>query len=274
MLKRTTSLLAGMLLAAAAHAAEPKIAVTDLTYEEKVSQYFRVVAASNKSSVNASESYRERDSDYSSSASGRSKLNAKSESQYFEAEGTYTYIDRGELRKFTADIKGEMLKSGVYRVTQAKPYTAKDKEKIYDVIDRIKKGMYPNADYVLFGSVSNLEWRNEGGMVQGAGKATHVLSLELVADFSLINTRTYEVKAAFSAMGEGQDVKILSGTNVAVPNRSKVIMEVSKSLGEDVARQLQEQFDPSVKHSSSRRSSPSSSTEVIEQKNEEVMILK
>jgi len=60
-LKRTAGLLAGMLLAAAAHAAEPKIAVTDLTYEEKVSQYFRVVAASNKSSINASESYRERE---------------------------------------------------------------------------------------------------------------------------------------------------------------------------------------------------------------------
>lgn len=273
MLKKTAGILSGLLLAAVAHAAEPKIAVTDLTYEEKVSQYFRVVAASNKSSVNASESYRERDSDYSSSASGRSKLNAKSESKYFEAEGTYTYIDRGELHKFTADIKGEMLKSGVYRVTQGKPYTAKDKEKIYDVIDRIKKGMYPNADYVLFGSVSNLEWRNEGGMVQGAGKATQTLSLELVADFSLINTRTYEVKAAFSAMGEGQDVKFLTGSNVVVPNRSRVIMEVSKSLGEDVARQLQEQFDPSVKRSSSSRRG-SYSSEVNEQKSEEVMILK
>ena len=82
MLKKTAGILSGLLLAAVAHAAEPKIAVTDLTYEEKVSQYFRVVAASNKSSVNASESYRERDSDYSSSASGRSKLNAKSESKY------------------------------------------------------------------------------------------------------------------------------------------------------------------------------------------------
>ena len=61
---------------------------------------------------------------------------------------------------------------------------------------------------------------------------------------------------------------------MAVPNRSKVIMEVSKTLGEDVARQLQEQFDPSVKRSSSSRRSSQSSTEVIEQKSEEVMILK
>lgn len=248
MIRTTLCLLVGLLVTGTALAAPPKIAVTDLTYEEKVSQYFRVVAASSKSSVKASNRYREHDGYYHSSASGRSSLDAKSESKYLSVEGTYTYIDRGELHKFTSDIKGEMLRSGFYRVMQGKPYPTKDMEKIYDIIRRIKKGLYPGADYVLFGSVSSIQWRDEENPVQGTDKRTQTLSLELVADFNLINTRTFEIKAAFSAMGEGQDVKFLTGNNRVVLNRGKVVIEVSKSLGADVARQLEEQFSPGGGH--------------------------
>ncbi len=237
-------LVAVLLLAGTAMAAGQKIAVTDLTYEEKVSQYFRVVEASEKTSVKARNRYSERDSHYSSSARGSSSLDARSEKNFSSVEGTYTYIDRGELRKFTGDIKGEMLKSGLYRLSQAKPYPSKANEKIYDIIARIKRGMYPGADYVLFGTVSSIQWRDEANPVQGTDKFTQTLSLELVADFSLISTKTYEVKASFSAMGQGQDVKFLTGNNRVVMNRGKVIHEVSKTLGADVYRQLEEQFVP------------------------------
>jgi hypothetical protein len=64
----------------------------------------------------------------------------------------------------------------------------------------------------------------------------------LVAEFSLINTRTFEVKAAFSATGEGQDMRVVTGGSRVVPSRGKVVSEVSKSLGIDVARQINEQL--------------------------------
>ncbi|WP_181880987.1 penicillin-binding protein activator LpoB [Crenobacter cavernae] len=254
-------LMAGLFLAGSVLADAPKVAVTDLAYEERVSEYFRVVAASEKSSLRAS--------------AGRThgSLSADSESRYFEAEGTYSYIDRGELRKFTADIKGEMLKSGQYRLVQPRPYTSKDNEKLYDVIDRIKKGMYPGADYVLFGSVSSLEWRDEINPVQGTGKYTQALSLDLVADFSLIDTRTYEVKAAFSASGEGQDARFLTGNNRVMPNRGRVVSEVSKSLGEDAARQIEEQFSPGVSPEA-RNGNRVSNTGQTETRREDVIILR
>ena len=237
----TLRAVAALLLAAssAAVAAQPKIAVTDLTYEEKVSEYFRVVAAHSKGSVNASSSEREGPNTYSS----RERVNAKHESSYFEAEGTYTYIDRGELRNYTADLKGAMLKGGGVRLVQAKPYSGPPTEKIYDIIDRIKKGHYPGADYVLFGTVSNIAFRQETMQLPGTTTHTGVLSLDLVADFSLINTRTYEVKAAFSASGAGQDTKIVSrpGDRV-VFNRGKVISETSKSLAEAAYAELMTQF--------------------------------
>lgn len=238
---KTLRLAVGLTLAAASAfaMAQAKIAVTDLTYEEKVSEYFRVVAAHSKSSVNSSSSEREGTNTYSS----RERVNAKQENSYYEAEGTFTYIDRGELRNYTADLKGALLKGGGVRLVQARPYSGKPTEKIYDIIDRIKKGYYPGADYVLFGTVSNIAFRQETMQLPGTHSYTGVLSLDLVADFSLINTRTYEVKAAFSASGSGQDTKIVSrpGDNVMF-NRGKVISETSKSLAEAAYAELMTQF--------------------------------
>ena len=228
----------------AASAAPPKVAVTDLAYEERVSEYFRVVSASQKSSLRASgrESERESDFDYSRRSSG--SVNAKSESSYSSIEGTYSYIDRGEMRKFTADIKGGILKSGRFELVQGKPFTdAKNNEKLYDIIGRIKKGMYPGADFVLFGAINSIEFRQEANPIDHSNTVSHTLSLELVGEFSLISTRNFTVKSSFSAMGEGQDVKLLTSQGGRVVlNRGKVVSEVSKSLGEDVARQLEEQL--------------------------------
>lgn len=221
----------------------PKVAVTDLAYEERVSEYFRIVSASEKSSLRASGRESERETDFSSSRRSSGSINAKSESNYYSAEGTYSYIDRGEMRKFTADIKGNIIKARLFDLVQGKPFTAKNNEKLYDIIARIKQGMYPGADYVLFGSINSIEFRQEANPIDNTNTVSHTLSLELVGEFSLISTRTFKVKSSFSAMGEGQDVKLLTSQGGRVVlNRGKVVSEVSKSLGEDVAKQLEEQL--------------------------------
>lgn len=224
----------------------PKIAVTDLSYEEKVREYFHVISAHSKSSLNAKANEHERETTRSYSAGSSGSVNARSESSYYEESGSYSYIDRGELHKFVSDIKGEMLKSGYYRISQGKPVDKKDLDQLFDIIDRIKKGYYKGADYVLFGTVSSIEFRDEVTPVQGSDTNSYIFSLELVADFNLINTKTYEIMAAFSANGEGQDTKLVSTARGGriVPNRGRVVSEVSKSLGIDVARQLEEQFSP------------------------------
>ncbi|MEO6351530.1 MAG: hypothetical protein ABI575_02350 [Oxalobacteraceae bacterium] len=275
MLKKA-QLVIGLAFAASigtAMAAEPKIAVTDLTYEEKVSEYFRVVSASSKSSLNASGSERETDHGYSA----RGRVSAKSESSYFEAEGTFTYIDRGELRTYTSDLKGALLKGGGVRLVQARPYVGKPTDKIYDIIARIKQGLYPGADYVLFGTVSNIDFRQESMQLAMGSSTTANLTLDLVADFSLINTRTFEIKAAFSASGSGQDTKILTrpGDRVVL-NRGKVMQETSRSLADNAYSELMNQFGTPR---SNIRSSASTGAmngndgrRVPEQRNEPVMI--
>lgn len=244
---RLLPLLGGLLLAPhvalAAGQGIPKVAVTALTYEETVKEYFSVYRAHSKSSGSGSYRLREREgANGSYSASESERYRGSSESDVFAASGTLTYIERGELHKFTADLKGEMLKSGAYRLIQGKPVASKDMETLQDIIARIKKGLYKGADYVLFGTVSGIEWRQESMPMKGTDTVSATLSLDLTADFSLINTRTYEIKAAFSAMGSGQDVRLVQPGARVHMSRPKVMQEVSKSLGEDAALQLEEQF--------------------------------
>lgn len=203
--------------------AAPKVSVTDLAYQERVEQYIHIVSA--QSNVQANR--------YSASGS----------SSYNEIEATSSYIEQGELRKFTGDIKGEILRSGQFQLVQGAPYTAASKGDVYDVIKRIKAGSFKGADYVLFGTVSDIDFTREVTELANTDSYSAILGLTLVADFSLINTRTFEITSAFTAMGEGQDTKLVNHRDVRVSlNRPRVVRDVSKALGEDVAAQLSQQL--------------------------------
>lgn len=249
-------------LAFAAAPGMPRIAVTDLAYEEQVSRHFSMIDYKDRrQSSNSS-----RSSAAGNAASNSDNSSGRSETEYLSVSGDFMQIDRGELRKFTADIKGSMLKSGVYSLVQPRPFLEKEKvsdkdlspaekmmpraqradAKLYDVIDRIKKGHFPNADYVLFCSINSIEPRHEQNPIQGSNATSVTLAMELMIECSLIATKNYEIKAAFSAMGEGQDMRLVNAVGQRVHLSSgKVMSAVSKSLGEDVASQLEAQFDPS-----------------------------
>ena len=147
------------------------------------------------------------------------------------------------MRKFTGDIKGEILRSGMFQLVQGTPYTASSKGDVYDVIKRIKAGSFKGADYVLFGTVSDIDFTRDTTELANTDSYSAILGLTLVADFSLINTRTFEITSAFTAMGEGQDTKLVNGRDIRVSlNRPRVVRDVSRALGEDVAAQLSQQL--------------------------------
>lgn len=199
------------------------IAVTDLAYSKTVEDYVRTV------------DYHD-NRQFSESSSRSSESNR---TDYHESESNSSYIEYGELKKFTGDIKGALINSRQFKVVQAKPAPTKEDESVYNIIARIKKGDFPKADYVLFGRISEMSF-NESSYSANDSMMNAVLSLTLVAEFSLINTKTYEITASFSATGDGQDTKGMQAT----PNRGAVVSQVSKSLGQDVFRQLEEQvFD-------------------------------
>lgn len=227
----------------------PKIAVTDLSYDEKVRERFQDFEYKGKHNHHSSSRNNNMDSDHSSSGNSSGHNSSSSDESIKYSDGYKTTIERGELRKFTADVKGELLKAG-YKLVQGKPWTQKETENLYDIIERIKQGYYPGADYVLFGSINNVEFSRDDTPIQGSDAFAHALSLNLVAEFSLISTRTYEISAAFSAMGEGSDMKMTKAPIAGEArhasltlNRSRVIQDVSRSLGVAVAHEVQAQFN-------------------------------
>ncbi|PTQ68790.1 penicillin-binding protein activator LpoB [Pseudomonas sp. GV071] len=215
----------GMIALACACSAQaaPKVAVIDLAYERTVEQYIHVVSAQS--------AYRE------------GYYSASGAASYSEFEAATSYIEQTELRNFTGDIKGELLRTGMFQLVQGTPYTDSYKGDVYDVIKRIKAGHFKGADYVLFGTVSDIDFTRDVNELANTDSYSAVLGLTLVANFSLINTKTYEITSAFSAMGEGQDTKLVNGRDIKVAlNRPRVVRDVSKALGEDVANQLSQQL--------------------------------
>ena len=198
----------------------------------------------------------------SGSYSGQQSMQASEQASGTYVAGRYSYIEMRELGGYTNDIKGAILQGTYFKLVQgrgfdagapqnskaeqvlnqlqggkmAKPVRQND---VTDVIARLKKGEFKGADYVLFGVVSSIEFTDALSPLQGTSSATRQYGLQLLADFSLIDTKTYEIKAAFSAQGAGNDTKILSNRgDIAPPNRSKVMKETSMSLANDVYQQL------------------------------------
>lgn len=203
--------------------AAPKIAVTDLAYEASVEQYVHVVSARD-----------DHQQDY---------YGASGSSSYDEYTTRNSYLEQSEIRRFAGDIKGQMLKTGMFQLIQATPYTPRIDADVYDVIKRIKAGQFEGADYVLFGTLSDIDFTQDMNELANTDSVSAVLALSLVADFSLINTKTYEIVSAFTAMGEAQDTKLVNDRDIHVSlNRPRVVREVSKALGEDVAAQLSQQL--------------------------------
>ena len=132
---------------------------------------------------------------------------------------------------------------------QGTPYKTGSKEDVYDVIARIKSGHFKGADYVLFGALSDIDFRQDVGEIANTNSYSAIMGLTVVGDFSLINTRTYEITSAFTAMGESQDTKLVNSRDVKISmNRGRVVRDASKSIGVDVARQLREQLRGEIEY--------------------------
>lgn len=149
-----------------------------------------------------------------------------------------------ELNRFAVDIKGELLKSGLYRIFPGKVYSSTGKETVADINTQIANGQYPDADYVLFGTISYVN-TNMVSAPAGNKQTSHTFSMDVVGEFVLINVHTRAVDVAFSAIGQGSDMHVsrTAGSVIAI-NKSKILKEVSQSLASAVAGELAFQLKP------------------------------
>lgn len=228
-------------LSCSAAMAQPKVAVANLAFKDTIKEFFYIEASSTRATEKSSASFAAAETYSTAAVAARAKSESTYSNDYVKAYGTITKIERKELLTFTSEIKGNLIKSGQFRVQEAKPYTANN-EQLFDVIKRIKSGYFPGAEYVLFGVINSLEWRNEGQPVPGTSGSIWNYGIDLGVEFSLINTKTLEVRAAFNAVGEGVDNKVYTDSKPPSPNKARVMQMTSRSLAEETTTELMQQF--------------------------------
>lgn len=208
------------------------IAVADLTQQQSVDSYLRQLEAKKQAQQAATKPP-------AAPATPATKQPQKPAQPVVDLVITQT-----DLQRFTVDIKGELLKSGIYRLLPGKVTASTNQDTITQINERIRQGLYPETDYVLFGTISysNATMTSEP---TGNKQITHTLSLEVVGEFSVINTKTGLIDIAFSSIGKGSDSNTtnIAGTVIAL-NKMKVLKDTSQSLANAVSTELELQFIP------------------------------
>jgi uncharacterized protein (DUF4415 family) len=226
-------LLASLLLPAMSLAQEqPAIAVTDLAQRQFAQDFL------NKALAKEAEQARAR----AAAAPNAPKNPPVAEKP--KTPGIDLTIDGDVLRRFTVGIKGELFKSGFYRLFPGKVRQSTNKETLADINEQIDKGLYPDVDYVLFGTISYVNTTMSSAPADNK-QVAHTMLLEIVGEFLLINTRTRAVDVSFLSMGQGSDTRISkhAGTVIAI-NKSKILKQASESLASSVTTELEYQLTP------------------------------
>jgi len=232
------------------------IAVTDFSVKNEYQEFFYDEKASSKASFNGNSNFGPTGGGVAPPVdgvapqaqspvtyTGTTTVTANSDSNYSKNFGTKRTISYGEIRGINADIKAALLKAG-YKVVQSAPNLAKDKQgdEYFDIRERVNRGDFGDAQYVLHGTIVNVDIRSTNDRIAGTNDYTYRLEYSLLADFTLINTETLEVSAAFNAMGSGQDMYLGKYNANYVPKINKITKELLVSFGQEAEKKLYEQL--------------------------------
>jgi hypothetical protein len=170
------------------------------------------------------------------SSSTSTKTNQVKKTGY-EAQAEY-----GQLRSFSAAIRGLLLKNG-YKVIQANTSALKPSQgdEFFSIVERIKAGDFNGADYVMLGVLGEMSFTDNVDSIVGTKSTSQQIGLDLIVDFSIIDTKTYQVLASFLAEGNGKEVRIDGRDHAFKASMAKLTKQAADNLAQDVANHLADQ---------------------------------
>jgi hypothetical protein len=168
----------------------------------------------------------------SSNASG-------SETQSSKKSGYESKMEYGELRYLANPIRGLLIQSG-YKVVQAKSTVAMPNQgdEYFDIVQRIKAGDFPDANYVLYGVLTEVSVTDNADDIPGTRSSSQQVTLEVTVDFNVVDTQTNQIIASFIASGDGKEVRIDGKDNNFKASKAKLMKLASLDLAEDVRKNL------------------------------------
>ena len=152
-----------------------------------------------------------------------------------------------ELRGLVGEIRHRLLLEG-YHVVEAGSgmvvHGQDEKAQIFDIKRRIAKGEFNGATFVLVGTLLDISEINSDTQILGTDGVLRRRGLDLLADFSLIDTKTLQITAAFNAHGEATELRLDRQTRGGfngefVPRRAKVLRDLAASLAKNVSKKLE-----------------------------------
>ena len=126
--------------------AAPKIAVTDLAYAQRVSEYFMAGTYERSSQMSAQGSQGGSHSHGmyggGGSYSGQQSMQASEQASGTYVAGRYSYIEQRELGGYTNDIKGALLQGTYFRLVQGTRFAGGEPQpsKAEQVLNQVQGG--------------------------------------------------------------------------------------------------------------------------------------
>jgi hypothetical protein len=174
----------------------------------------------------------------SSSASASS-----SQSNYVKTYGDKLKIQYTELQGMSGEIRADLIGAG-FTLLQTSPNVAKpgQTDSFFDIVARIKAGQFADAQYVLYGVVAAMETRSNREKLDATDSFMNKYEMSITVDYSLIDTKTFQARSAFTVTASGNDNRIDNGqSGPYTPSSSKIMAQAAKSLGDEVVIKLAEQ---------------------------------
>ena len=171
-----------------------------------------------------------------------SSSSTSASTQNMKKSGYQTNYEYGEIRYLANPIRGLLIKSG-YKVVHAKSTVATPNQgdEYFDIVKRIQAGDFGDADYVLYGVLTDISSIDNVHEIPGTKSSTQQVSLEVTVDFHIVDTKTTQIVASFIASGEGKEVRIDGRDTNFKPSTAKLMKLASLDLAEDVRKQLADQ---------------------------------
>lgn len=165
-----------------------------------------------------------------------------SNSQTQKKSGYQSNIEYGELRYLANPIRGLLIKSG-YKIVQAKstPIAPNQGDEYFDIVKRIKAGDFGDANYVLYGVLTEMSVTDNVHDIPGTRSTSHQVVLEVTVDFNIVDTQSNQIVASFIASGDGKEVRIDGSNTGFKPSMAKLMKLASLDLAEDVRKNLANQ---------------------------------
>ena len=176
--------------------------------------------------------------------------------------------------KFTADIRGALIKSGKFKVIDmsAPALVAPDispiesslveSEEIFTLESGVTESLSlspiaqkilvkkPETDYYLIGQINYIGENEDSYPIKQTNNMTKQFFIEVAAEFKLVRSNDNSIMANFSSSGRASDVKIVTTQSQQVwhHNIGKLVSAASKDLAINVVNEMESQFNFTIQN--------------------------